>query len=76
MESQKNWSNKPSPNKPRGGKSSKTYSRKNYDKGYGDEQIDKVSKKRILSEKRRRFDQKIQYLIDNGDYEELEDYYD
>ena len=75
MESQKNWSNKPSPTKPRGGKSAQTYRRKNYDVDYSDAKIDKMSRKPILSEKRRRFKQDIKRAIDYDDYEQLEDLY-
>ena len=75
MESQENWSNKPSQTKQRGGKSAKTYRRKNYDADYSDAKIDKMSKKPILSEKRRRFKQDIKRAIDYDDYEQLEDLY-
>lgn len=74
MELQKDWYSKPSQRKQRAGKSSKTFRHKNYDVGYGDEQIDSLSKKQILSEKKRRFKQNIKNLIHSGNYDELEEY--
>lgn len=57
-------------------KTGKTFRRNNYDEGYGDSQIESVSKKQIISEKQRRFKQNFKRMIDNGDYDELEEFYD
>lgn len=73
MESQRNWSSKPSRMKQQTGKKFKS---KKHKDNYADDPIESVSKKKILSERKRRFKQNIMRAIDNEDYDDLEDYYD
>lgn len=73
MVSQKNWSKKHSQTKQKTGK---TYRRKNWNDDYSDNTIDGVSKKQILSERKRRFKQNIKRAIQDGEYEDLEDFYE
>lgn len=73
MESQRNWFSKPSRTKLKTGKN---FKRKNHSDDYADDPIESVSKKRILSERKRRFKQNIMRAIDNEDYDDLEEYYD
>ena len=73
MVSQKNWSKKPSQTKQKTGKS---YRRKDWNDDYGDNTIENVSKKQILSERKRRFKQNIKRAIQDGDYDDLEYFYE
>lgn len=73
MESQRDWSSKPSRMKQKTGKK---FKRKNYRDDYTDDPIESVSKKKIFSERKRRFKQNIMRAIDNEDYDDLEEYYD
>ena len=73
MVSQRNWSKKQSQTKHKTGK---TYRRKNWNDDYSENTIESVSKKQVLSERKRRFKQNIKRAIQDGDYEELEDFYE
>ena len=73
MVSQKNWSKKPSQTRQRTGK---TFKNKNWNDDYADESISKHAKKPIISEHRRKFKQNIKRIIDDGNYDEIEEYFD
>jgi len=73
MVSQRNWSKKLSQIKQRTGK---TYRRKSWNDDYGENTIENVSKKQVLSERKRRFKQNIKRAIQNEKYEDLEDFYE
>lgn len=73
MESQRNWFNKPSRTKQKTGNK---FKRKDLNSDYADDPIESVSKKKILSERKRRFKQNIIRAIDNEDYDDIEEYYD
>ena len=73
MVSQRNWSKKNSQNKQKTGK---TYRRKSWNDDYGENTIESVSKKQVLSERKRRFKQNIKRAIQNEEYDEIEDFYE
>ena len=73
MVSQRNWSKKLSQIKQRTGK---TYRRKSWNDDYGENTIENVSKKQVLSERKRRFKQNIKRAIQNEEYDEIEDFYE
>lgn len=73
MVSQRNWSKKLSQIKQKTGK---TYRRKSWNDDYGENTIENVSKKQVLSERKRRFKQNIKRAIQDEKYEDLEDFYE
>ena len=73
MVSQRNWSKKHSQNKQRTGN---TYRRKSWNDDYGEHTIESVSKKQVLSERKRRFKQNIKRAIQNENYDDIEDFYE
>lgn len=73
MVSQRNWSKKHSQSKQRTGK---TYRRKSWNDDYGENTIESVSKKQVLSERKRRFKQNIKRAIQDENYDDLEDFYE
>ena len=73
MVSQRNWSKKHSQSKQRTGK---TYRRKSWNDDYGENTIESVSKKQVLSERKRRFKQNIKRAIQDENYDDLEDCYE
>ena len=73
MVSQRNWSKKLSQIKQRTGK---TYRRKSWNDDYGENTIENVSKKQVLSERKRRFKQNIKRAIQDENYDDLEDFYE
>ena len=73
MVSQRNWSKKQSQNKQKTGK---TYHRKSWNDDYGENTIESVSKKQVLSERKRRFKQNIKRAIQDENYDDLEDFYE
>ena len=73
MVSQRNWSKKQSQNKQKTGK---TYHHKSWNDDYGENTIESVSKKQVLSERKRRFKQNIKRAIQDENYDDLEDFYE
>ena len=71
MVSQRNLSKKQFQTKHKTGK---TYRRKNWNDDYGENTIESVSKKQVLSERKRRFKQNIKRAIQDGNYDDIEDF--
>ena len=71
MVSPRNWSKKQSQTNH---KTCKTYRRKNWNDDYGDNTIESVSKKQVLSERKRRFKQNIKRAIQDGNYDDIEEF--